>query len=332
MKRRIAILVLVLAAASAVVYLLRRDGGGPAPDGTLRVSGNIEAHESVLAFRVQGRIVELPVEEGAWVEEGEVLARLDASELEGQVAHDEAALRVREAQLALALAGTRRQEVEAAQQTLEEAEADLEQRRLDYERVARLHEEAVVSAAERDLAATALKQADAARRRARERLDQAREGTRSEEIAVARRQVDQAGAAAELARVRFGYAVLRAPRAGVVLVRQAELGEVVSAGTPVVTVGDLDHVWLRAYISETDLGRVRWGQEARLTTDTFPGKIYLGRVSFIAAQAEFTPKSIQTEKERVTLVYRIKLDADNPGHELKPGMPADAVIEVPPPG
>jgi HlyD family secretion protein len=111
-------------------------------------------------------------------------------------------------------------------------------------------------------------------------------------------------------------------------VRQAELGEVVSPGSPVVTLSDLDHIWLRAYIAETDLGRIRWGQDATVTTDTYPGKQYHGRISFISSTAEFTPKSVQTFKERVTLVYRIKIDIDNPSHELKPGMPADAHIAL----
>jgi HlyD family secretion protein len=111
-------------------------------------------------------------------------------------------------------------------------------------------------------------------------------------------------------------------------VRQAELGEVVVPGTPIVTLADLDHIWLRAYLAETDLGRIRWGQDATITTDTYPGKQYHGRVSFISSNAEFTPKSVQTYRERVTLVYRIKIDIDNPNHELKPGMPADAHIQL----
>jgi HlyD family secretion protein len=111
-------------------------------------------------------------------------------------------------------------------------------------------------------------------------------------------------------------------------VRQAEVGEVVVPGTPVVTLADLDHIWLRAYIAETDLGRIRWGQEATITTDTYPGKQYRGRISFISSSAEFTPKSVQTYRERVTLVYRIKIDIDNPNRELKPGMPADARIDL----
>ena len=108
----------------------------------------------------------------------------------------------------------------------------------------------------------------------------------------------------EMSRIRLGYTVLRAPFNGVVLTRQAELGEVVSPGTPIVTLADLDHIWLRVYLPETDLGKVRWGQDVDIRTDTYPGKLYHGHVSVIASDAEFTPKSVQTEQERVTLVYR----------------------------
>ena len=129
-----------------------------------------------------------------------------------------------------------------------------------------------------------------------------------------------------LSEVRLGFTELQAPTSGVVLVRQSELGEVVSAGTPVVTIADLDHLWVRVYLSETDLGAIHLGQAATIHTDTFPDKHYNGRISFISAQAEFTPKSVETHKERVALVYRVKVDLDNPNHELKPGMPADARI------
>jgi HlyD family secretion protein len=103
-------------------------------------------------------------------------------------------------------------------------------------------------------------------------------------------------------------------------------------GTPVVTLADLDHIWLRAYINETDIGRVRLDQSAVVKTDTYPGKTYKGRVSFISPAAEFTPKSVETHAERVTLVYRIKIDIDNPTHELVPGMPADATFDALPAG
>ena len=329
MTKRIPIVLLLLAAAAAAYYFVPRWLEKPAQaEDVLLLSGNIEAHESVLGFKVQGRIVELPVEEGQWVEEGHLLARLDAADFRQQVALDEAALRVRESELALAVAGSRRQEIEAAEQVLLDAEADLKQKQLDFDRAQNLFKEEVISAQARDLAETALKRAQAARENARQRLDAIREGTRQEEIAVARANVVQARERRQLSRVNFDYTELRAPRAGVITVRQAELGEVMTPGSPVVTLADLEHVWMRAYVPETDLGRIRWGQPARLRTDTYPGKDYTGRISFIADKAEFTPKSIQTYKERVTLVYRIKIDVQNPNHELKPGMPADAVIDL----
>jgi HlyD family secretion protein len=116
------------------------------------------------------------------------------------------------------------------------------------------------------------------------------------------------------------------PIDGVVLVKAAEVGEVLAAGTPVVEIGDLDHPWLRGYIGEADLGRVKLDAQVNVTTDSFPGKVYPGRVSFISSEAEFTPKQIQTSSERVKLVYRIKIEVSNPGHELKLNMPSDAEI------
>ena len=132
--------------------------------------------------------------------------------------------------------------------------------------------------------------------------------------------------ATKLARIVHGYTVLTAPFDGVITVRQTELGEVVVPGTPVVTIADLDHIWLRAYLNETDLGKVRLGQEVEVKTDSYPDKRYQGRLSFIASKAEFTPKSVETHAERVTLVYRVKIDINNRLHELFPGMPADALI------
>ena len=328
MKKIIPILVVVVIVAAGYFYVYPRFKPAPLPEKELRVSGNIEAHESVVSFKLAGRLVELPVEEGQWVEAGAVLGRLEDAEYRQQVTLEEAALRVRESNLNLTLAGTRRQEIEAAAQTLAEAQADLEQRKLDLQRAETLYKKDVIPAEQRDLAATALKRSQAVYERAQKRLEQAREGARAEEIAIARSSVQQAREAVEMSRIRLGYTVLRAPKAGVVVVRQAELGEVVSPGTPVVTLADLDNVWLRAYIPETELGRVKWGQEAALRTDTYPDKSYRGRISFIASKAEFTPKSVETYKERVTLVYRIKIDVENLNHELKPGMPADATIAL----
>jgi HlyD family secretion protein len=327
MKRRIAILI-VLAAAAAGFFVYRQSRRPKPPTNLLKVSGNIEAHESLVGFKVPGRIVVLPIEEGQSVEPGTLLARLDDADYLQRVKIDEAALRVKQDELALSLAGTRHQEIQSAHQAVLDAQADLRLKQVDDERAESLFKEDALSAQSRDVAATNLARAHARYESAKQAYNQAVEGTRKEQITVNRAGVSQAEQNLKLARIELGYTALRAPEPSVILVRQAELGEVVAPGTPVVTLADLDHVWLRAYVNETDLGRVRWGQAVEVTTDTYPGKVYHGRISFISSSAEFTPKTVQTQQERVTLVYRIKIDLENPRHELKPGMPADAVIEL----
>lgn len=330
MIRRLSVLILLAAAiAAGYFFYLRPRWAAQADDpNRLRVSGNIEVHESVVGFKVPGRIVELPVEEGRWVEQGSVLARLDSDDYRQEVAMDQASVAVQRRQLELGLAGTRRQQLEMAEQALINAKADFAQKQLDFKRAETLYREQVGSQEARDQAETNLKRAQATFESAQQQYDQAREGTRKEELDIDRAQLVQAEQKLRLARINLEYTKLRAPKSGVVLVRQAELGEVVAANTPVVSIGDLDHVWLRAYVDETDLGRIRWGQPVAVRTDTSPDKIYPGRISFISDKAEFTPKSVQTFKERVTLVYRIKIDVENPNHELKPGMPADGEIQL----
>ena len=328
MKRRLPILILLAAAIAGGVYVYPRFTRKTEPRNQLTLSGNIEAHESLVSFKVPGRVVDLPVEEGQRVEPGALLAHLDDADYMQKVRINEAAVNVRESNLALLLAGTRRQEVSASEQTMLNAQADLAEKKIDDDRAHRLFSRDELSAQDRDLADTALKRAEATFQAAQQRYNEAVEGTRKEDIAIARANVGEADADLGLSRVNLDYTTLRAPSAGVITVREAELGEVVNPGTPVVTLADLDHIWLRAYIAETDLGRMRWGQEATITTDTYPGKQYRGHVSFISSSAEFTPKSVQTFKERITLVYRIKIDIENPNHELKPGMPADASIDI----
>ncbi len=308
------------AALLAGAWLVWRGGLRTKPErSSLLVSGNIEAHESLVSFKaVASRIVELPFDEGQWVTAGTVLARVDDSDYRKQAEIDEAMLEVQRRQEAAA-----EQRIEAAHATVSADQAELAQRQLDYRRSAELFSKRVIPAQTRDLTLTALKQSQAVLLR-----DQANARLAERDLAVARASITSAAKTLELARIVLGYTTLRAPFAGVILVRQAELGEVVQPGAPVVTLADLDHVWLRAYISETDLGRVRLGEVAKVSTDSYPGRAFEGRISFIASNAEFTPKSVETHQERVTLVYRIKIDLTNPEHLLKPGMPADATIEL----
>jgi HlyD family secretion protein len=327
-KRRIVIPIVLATAVAAGFYFYPKYARKAAPANELTLSGNIEAHESLVSFKVQGRIAELPIEEGQEVQDGALLARLEDADYRQRVRVDEAGVGVRQSNLALTLAGTREQEIKAAQQNMLDAKADLEEKQIDADRAQKLFAKDEATAQERDLAATALKRSQATYAAAQQRYNEAVEGSRKEDIAIAQANLKQAQTDLGLSQVDLGYTVLRSPFTGVITVREAELGEVVAPGTPVVTLADLDHVWLRAYIAETDLGRIRWGQDATITTDTYPGKKYHGRISFISPSAEFTPKSVQTTTERVTLVYRIKIDLDNPNHELKPGMPADAHVDL----
>jgi HlyD family secretion protein len=314
-----AALAAIAAAGAAIIAPFFRQ---PAPSATLLVSGNIEAHQSLLSFKqIQSRITELPFDEGQWVEKGTILAHADDDDYRQQVMLGESQLAARQQELASAV-----QNQLAARKTVLADEAESAQKWADYERFEALWQQQVAAQQTRDQALTSAKQSRAALER-----DRALVGVATRNVAAAEANVKAAADSLRLAKITLGYTVLRAPFSGVILVRNAELGEAVQPGTPVVTLADLDHVWLRAYVAETDLGRIRWGQAATVHTDTYPDRAYPGQISFISSEAEFTPKSVETHKERVTLVYRIKIDVENPRHELKPGMPADATIHLGPP-
>ena len=149
---------------------------------------------------------------------------------------------------------------------------------------------------------------------------------REQELATRRAEIARSTASVALIDTQLADTIAISPVDGVVLVKAADVGEVLAPGTTVVTVGDIDHPWLRGYVNETDLAKVKIGSKAKVTSDSYPGKVYPGRVTFISSEAEFTPKQIQTQEERVKLVYRIKIEVENPKRELKSNMPVDAEI------
>jgi HlyD family secretion protein len=277
--------------------------------------------------------------------------------LESDIATRNAELNSSTAKLEELLNGSRKQDVQQAEAAVNDAKAQLEFARLDWARMQTLYKNEDISTQQYDQARTKFDSAQAMLRQAEEKLSLVKEGPRQEDIAAARADVARAkGAVAtaeanrlelkrreeqlvsgkdEIDRSRAQVGIsesqlndteVSTPIDGVVLVKSAEPGEVLGAGTTVVTIGDLEHPWMRAYINETDLGRVKLGQVVHLSTDSFPGKTYTGTVSYIASEAEFTPKQIQTKEERVKLVYRIKITVDNSSHELKNNMPMDAEI------
>ena len=295
-------------------------------EASLKLSGNIEVVQVEASFRVAGKVLERPVDEGQVVQAGQLLARLDARDLEQQVAMRRAEAATARAALDAMLAGSRKEEIAASRAALDQAMADLRRLEPDEARIRDLQRQGILSVRDYQASRAALEAARGKVQQADQQYLLVRKGPRKEDIEQARARFEEAQQALALAETQLGYATLKAPSEGVILSKNIEPMEYVSPGTPVVTMADLRQVWVRAFVEETDLGRVKVGQRAFVTTDTFPGKRYEGRVSFIASEAEFTPKAVQTRKERTKLVYRIKIDIPNPAMELKPGMPVDAEI------
>lgn len=325
-KKAVVVGVLVAVAIAAIMYIRHR--GAERPEGALRISGNIELTEVQVSFQVPGRVTQRLVDEGALVRQGDLVARLDAAELTQALEAARGEEGAAAAALAELKAGSRREEVAQGEALLARAEAEAKRLATDFQRDKVLFGKEVIPKRELDQAQAASDSAAAAVRERREALALLRKGPRREQIDQAQARLAAARARVASAQERLDWATLRAPIGGVVLSKSIEPGEQVAAGTPVVTLGDTSQCWLKGYIPENQLGRVKLGQAVRVTTDSHPGKVYPGQVSFISSEAEFTPKSVQTEKERVKLVYRIKVTLANPGLELKPGMPADAEIQV----
>ena len=387
MKKRILIIILILAAAGAAVWLFR--GMGKPPDDRLVLSGNIELTEINIAFKTAGRLVERTVDEGDGVKKGQIIARLDRDQLLAQREREAAGLASSESQLAQAQTavelqranlaadietrqadlssmearfaelknGARPQEKLDAKAAVDAAASELERSKRDWERAQTLYKNDDISSAQFDQYRNRFENAQAVLKQLQERealvlagprLEQvnAQQGQvarargavktaeanrlelkrREQEVTTRRAEIERSKASLALIDSQLADTVVASPVDGVVLVKAADAGEVLAPGTTVVTVGDIDHPWLRGYVNETDLGKVKIGSKARVTTDSYAGKVYNGRVTFIASQAEFTPKQIQTQQERVKLVYRVKIEVENPGRELKSNMPADAEI------
>ena len=291
----------------------------------------------------------------AQLAQAETLLEWQKATLAGDLEQRQADLSSNQARLLELKNGSRPQEKQEAHAAVEAAQAELDRAQRDWDRAQTLFKNDDISASQYDQYRNRWQSTQAALKQAQEREALVLAGPRSEQVEAAAEQVNRTRGAlkmaeantlelkrrqqeltarrAEIARARANLALIDSqladtvavsPVDGVTLVKAADVGEVLAAGTTVVTVGDIDHPWLRAYVNESDLGKVKIGSKARITTDSYPGKVYNGRVSFIASEAEFTPKQIQTQEERVKLVYRIKIEVDNPHQELKSNMPADA--------
>lgn len=323
-----------MAAAGAGGYYLWQLKAGQTPK-PVKAWGNVDSDTSALSFRVAGHLLSLEAEEGTVVKKGTLIAALDPSDLERQREAVKARLESAEAKLEELQRGSRPQEVAAAKAKLDAAEAEakaaesaLRLAHEDEKRYSSLMKTGAVDRRTYDQIHTAWLRAQDAAKIARSGVDGAKEqyelvvaGPRQEVVDQAAAAVRALRAESEQAEQQLGYTKLYAPFDGTVLVKVARPGENLAAGSPVYTMTDLGKVWVRAYIEETDLGRVKLGQTVSVFIDSQPGRAFSGRLSFISSEAEFTPKTVQTEKERTSLVYRIKVDLDNASQVFKPGMP-----------
>jgi len=296
------------------------------PNNTLHLEGHMEATETDLAFKVSGIIQYIFFQEGDWVTTNQAVAGLEAKDLKDEVDRARATLAASKANLNKFEHGYRPQEIKEAEAQMGKTKADLVNKQLDYARYENLYKRKVVPGITRDKFEADYLMAKEAQKSAAAQYSLMKEGYRAEDIAQARGQFKEAQAALELALTRLGYGTINSPVNGVVLVRPTEPGMTAAVGAPVLTLGDMDNIYFQGYIPATDLAKVKFGMKAYVTSDSYPGKQYQAWVSFINAKAEFTPKTVETYKERVTLVYRCKIRAQNLNYDLKPGMPAEAVI------
>lgn len=298
---------------------------------SLAASGTVEATEAQLGFQAPGRIESIRVREGDRVKAGDTLAILDRAELMARRAQGEAAIQAARALLAEMQNGSRSEDRVQAQAALRAITDRLADAQRDLDRTQRLFQAGALSQEQYDKARLQLDVLNNQKTQAEQQLQLVQAGPRPERIDAQRAALTQAQAALAQLDAALANSVIRAPFAGVVTIKDREAGETVPAGAPVVTIMNLDDRWVRIYIPETQVGAVHVGQKAQITSDTYRDRRYGGEIAFIASQAEFTPRNVQTREERVKLVYAVKVRiTQDSTYDLKPGIPADVALATQP--
>jgi HlyD family secretion protein len=322
-------LALIAVVAALGTYLWRQRGAND-PNGAFSLSGNVDVHQVELAFRVSGRISAVKVQEGDKVSAGQGLAELDPVPFQTDVNSAKADVAQAQAQLDKTRRGFRVEEVGQARATVAQRAADLENARVTLQRQEQLVAAGLVTHQQIDDAQARVHMGEAALAAAREQLTLELHGSRIEDIATQEAILASAKARLEKAQTALSDATLLAPSNGIISVRARELGAIVQAGQTVYTLTLNDPVWIRAYVSQPRLGRIKPGMRVWVTIDSMPGKQYEGTVGFISPEAEFTPKTVQTEQVRDDLVYRVRVIANDPDNVFRQGMPVTVLIAAAP--
>ncbi|HEU4624824.1 MAG TPA: efflux RND transporter periplasmic adaptor subunit [Steroidobacteraceae bacterium] len=327
-RRRVVLIVLVvLAAAAAGAYYYWRQRAAHDPFAAFTMWGNVDVHQVELAFRVGGRVAKLEVEEGAHVVAGQTIAQLDEVPFQQDVAAATAEVAMAQAQFDKATRGFRREEIAQAAAAVREREADVTNARVTLERLEGLYPQGAITRQQKDDAEARARASEAALAAAREQLALVTRGSRIEDIQTQEANLAAAKAHLDRARTALADATLVAPSDGTVAVRAREVGAIVQPGQTIYTVALTDPVWIRAYVPQPRLGRIKPGMPVKIEIDSMPGKQYDGTVGFISPEAEFTPKSVQTEQVRDDLVFRLRIIAKDTDNVFRQGMPV--TVQVP---
>lgn len=323
MNRKRLLLIAAVVAAGVIAWLVFRNGAGR--DGELKLYGNVDIREVELSFQVPGRLAEVRVDEGDPVRAGEVLATLDAQRYRDALAKATGDRDVAAANMAKFRAGFRLEEVAQARAAVAQVEAQVE----NAARVARRREELLksgaISAQERDDAVASRDALLAQLQSARKGLQLQASGFRAEEVLGAEAALRAAEASVAAAMTDLADTEIIAPSDGTVLSRVREPGAMAAAGATVLVVSLNKPVWVRAYVPEPSLGKVRLGMPVSVRTDSRPDKPYNGTVGFISPVAEFTPKNVETEALRTDLVYRLRIVVEDPDEGIRQGMPVTVI-------
>jgi HlyD family secretion protein len=328
MKRFIRIIILIVLVSAVILgvrWFLQAEGNQSASE--LKIYGNIDIRKADLAFNEQERIVQVLVEEGDRVTTGQVLARLQTNRLEAQIREIEAKIAAQQEVVKRFEAGTRPQEIEQARAEVAAAKATVRNSMLNFERIGKTSGAGATSRQALDNARAQF-DVDEAQLKVKEKaLNLALEGPRKEDIAAAKNTLEALKASLYLLKIRLADMTLISPATGIIQNRILEPGEMASPTRPVLTLALTDPKWVRAYVPEPDLGRIKLGMKAKILSDSFPDQSFEGWIGFISPMAEFTPKSVETEDLRTKLVYEVRVFVYDSKDLLRLGMPVTVIVD-----
>lgn len=298
------------------------------PENEINASGTIEATDVTVSSKIAGQIRNILVDEGSIIKKDDILVVLDHELLDIQLRQAAAGVDIAQAQLDLLISGARKEDITLAQDQVESTKITLDQATADKDRFIKLYETNTITLKQLEDVTTKYDIAFNQYKSAEENLNKIKNITRKEDIESAKANVQKNKVSMELIQQNIDDCTIKSPVTGIVSKKFSETGEYVTPGSSILKIADLKTVNLYIYITEPELGKVKLGQSADVTIDSYKDKVYKGEIIYISQEAEFTPKSIQTKEERTKLVYAVKIKIPNPDMDLKSGMPADAKLII----